>query len=76
MLLKIWALLFAIALAVYWFAVRGRIINWVGLFKALPGILLEVAHSIWLSIADSVKGLFMRKKKVDVDLDEYERRLS
>ncbi|HLZ88992.1 MAG TPA: hypothetical protein VKQ52_17175 [Puia sp.] len=51
--------LVAIAILLFWFfCVRGRVINWVGFFKVLPGILLDVIIQIGLSIGD----LFRRKK--------------
>lgn len=75
-ILIIWLIAIIIG-AIFWrLFVRGRIINWYGLFKSLPGILLKVLHSIWLSIADGVKGLFVRKKKIEIDLDFYENEIS
>lgn len=72
--LKIYAVVvFPMCVAIYWFAVRGREINWVGLFRALPGIFANIACQLWIDISAPFR--HRRKSKV-IDLDEYERKLS
>lgn len=50
MLLTLYITLFAAALLIYISCVRGWVINWVGLFRALPGILADFFIQVWLSI--------------------------
>lgn len=64
-----WLLAAAIIVFLYWFAVRGRLYNWVLLFRALPGILFDVLCHVWLSIAE----LFPKRKKKEIELDETEK---
>lgn len=63
-----------IGLLIYRALIKGYAIGIYLLLKALPGILFDVLHHIWLSVAD----LFPRRKKKDIqiELDEYERMLS
>lgn len=73
MLFLYWAIALVVVLFFYIFCVRGYVINWVGLAKALPGIVADILCQLWIDIS----GMFKRKKKADViELDEYERRLS
>jgi len=66
-IIKWWAVAAAMLLLFYWFAVRGRVINWYGLFLALPGIAKDIACQIWLDLSKP----FRRRKKIIVQ--DYER---
>jgi len=69
-LLLIWALILPVIAILWYFFVRGFVINWVGLFMALPGIIADLACQLWIDVSAP-----FRKKK-EIILDEYERKLS
>jgi len=66
-----WSLAAVVFLLLFRFAVRGRLINWYGLFLSLPGIAKDLACQLWIDVST----LFRRRKK-EIQLDEYERKLS
>lgn len=56
-----------------WIAyVKGRLFSFMCLLMALPGILFDVVHHVWMSV---IERLPCRKRKA-IELDEYERKLS
>lgn len=63
---KIW-LMAIVFLAVLWrLFVSGRIINWIGFFQALPGIIADLACQLRIDIS----GLFKRRKNIALDESE------
>jgi len=66
-----WSVAAVIFLLLFRLAVRGRLINWYGLLLALPGITKDIACQVWIDVSSP-----FRRRKKEVQLDEYERRLS
>jgi len=66
------AILWFLAVVIILLAMNGWLINFIYAFRTIVGALLDVACQAWIDVSK----LWARKRRADIELDEYERHLS
>lgn len=72
MLFLYWTIAVIFFLFFYWFAVKGCRVNWRGLFRAIVEAIIDLTCQFWIDITS----FFRRKKEIEIELDDYEKKLS